>query len=222
MTTVCNPPVSVHPVEVVMVQAENWMANAPWWVISAAIHLMLVLAAALVYVERFMPVDNNEVIVTVPTDHGGLIKSELDRPREVFERKGIPKESPESVPSAIEEPSIFFPEAKVSDHHESADGEDYRTMKGDSKEYLSYIRGEGGGFRGRQPGKGPGVYDNIGVGGGGGGGGRYGTRDRGGRENLVNGGGGSQATEGSAGWPGTRPRTAAGTPTASPPSAGAS
>src|SRR6185436_6435882 len=54
--------------------------------------------------------------------------------------------------------------------------------------------GEAGGFRGRQAGKNPGVYDTLGVGTGGGGGGRYGGRF-GGRENLVARGGGSTASE---------------------------
>jgi hypothetical protein len=67
-------------------------------------------------------------------------------------------------------------------------------MKGDSKDFLSYIKGEAGGFRGRQPGKNPGVYDMMGVGMGGGGGGRYGGRF-GGKENLVARGGGSTASE---------------------------
>src|SRR5215831_3721976 len=67
-------------------------------------------------------------------------------------------------------------------------------MKGDSKDFLSYIKGEAGGFRGRQAGKNPGVYDTMGVGVGGGGGGRYGGRF-GGRENLVARGGGTRATE---------------------------
>src|SRR6185369_14311659 len=72
--------------------------------------------------------------------------------------------------------------------------EDYGQMKGDSKDFTSYIKGEAGGFRGRQAGKNPGVYDAMGVGGGGGGGGRYGGRF-GGRENLVARGGGTRATE---------------------------
>jgi hypothetical protein len=93
-----------------------------------------------------------------------------------------------------DEPAIFFPEAKESDHNESADNEDYHQMKGDSKDFLAYIRGEAGGFRGRQAGKTPGVYDTMGVGVGGGGGGRYGGRF-GGRENLVARGGGTRATE---------------------------
>ena len=110
------------------------------------------------------------------------VVAEIERPRDVFERKGIPKD--DQVAQPTDEPAIFFPEAKESDHNESADNEDYQQMKGDSKDFLSYIKGEAGGFRGRQAGKTPASYDTMGVGVGGGGGGRYGGRF-GGRENLV-------------------------------------
>jgi Ca-activated chloride channel family protein len=87
-----------------------------------------------------------------------------------------------------EEPAVFFPEAKTSDHGESADSEDYRSKLGDSKDFLGYVKG--GSSRARQPG----AYDPMGPGVGGGGGGRYGRRF-GGRESLVARGGGSVATE---------------------------
>ena len=83
----------------------------------------------------------------------------------MVERKGGPPKDEPGAPT--EEPPIFFPGAKESDHNESADGEDYHQMKGDSKDHLSYLPGEGGGIRGRQAGRGPGVYDTLGVGGGG-------------------------------------------------------
>ena len=96
------------------------------------------------------------------------------------------------VPSK-DEPAIWFPEAKASDRNESADNEDSKRVKGDSKDFLSYIQGDTGGLRGRQAGT-PGVFDSMGVGAGGGGGGRYGGRF-GGRENLVARSGGTVATE---------------------------
>jgi Ca-activated chloride channel homolog len=112
----------------------------------------------------------------------------VDRSRDLFERKGPSRD--DQVPAPSDEPAVFFPEAKESDHNESAG----RQMKGESKDYLSYIQGEAGGFRGRQAGKNPGAYDTLGVGAGSGGGGRYGGRF-GGRENLVVRGGGDRATE---------------------------
>jgi hypothetical protein len=165
----------------------GWLGNAPWWLISAGLHAVLLLGAALVYVERTLAVDEGTVEVLIGPRSNSEI-AQIERPRDVFERKGIPKDDPS--PSATDEAAIFFPEARLSDHNESADEEDYRQMKGDSKDFLSYVAGEAGGFRGRQAGKSPGVYDTMGVGSGGGGGGRYGGRF-GGRENLVARGGGA-------------------------------
>jgi len=176
--------------EIIVQEERSWISNAPWWFISAGIHLVILLIATLVFIERHMAIEAGEVSLMVTAPRTNMIQ-ELERPRDVFERKGIPKDEP-GAPT--EEHAIFFPEAKESDHNESADNEDYGQMKGDSKDFTSYIKGEAGGFRGRQAGKNPGVYDAMGVGGGGGGGGRYGGRF-GGRENLVARGGGTRATE---------------------------
>jgi hypothetical protein len=176
--------------EVVVQGQQSWLANAPWWLISVGIHAVLILGATLVAIEKLVAIDEGEVAVVV-TAKSAPVVAEIERPRDVFERKGIPKD--DQVAQPTDEPAIFFPEAKESDHNESADNEDYHQMKGDSKDFLSYIKGDAGGFRGRQAGKNPGVYDTMGVGAGGGGGGRYGGRF-GGRENLVARGGGTRAT----------------------------
>jgi|SRR5882672_9279844 len=179
------PPVQRRPSRL------GFLRNAPWWLISAGFHAVLILGTALVYVERLVEVDEGAVEVVLAARAGGPV-AELERPRDVFERKGIPKD--DAAASLSDEPAIFFPEAKESDHNESADGEDYRQMKGESKSFLSYTPGEAGGFRGRQAGKIAGVNDAVGVGGGGGASGRYGARF-GGRENLVAKGGGGSGTE---------------------------
>jgi len=176
--------------EVVVQGKESWMAHSPWWLISAGIHAVLLLGASLYAIDRLVPLETDEVSVVVAAKSSPVVK-EPDPPHDVFGHHSIPKDEP-SQPT--EEPAIFFPEAKESDHNESADNEDYRQMKGDSKDFLSYIKGEAGGFRGRQAGKTPGVYDTMGVGPGAGGGGRYGGRF-GGRENLVARGGGNDKTE---------------------------
>ena len=164
----------------------GWLSNAPWWLISAGLHVVLLLAGALIAVERTIAIDEGAVEVRISARAAEL--AEIERPRDVFERKGIPKDDPVAQPT--DEPAIFFPEAKESDHNESADNEDYRTMKGDSKNFLSYTPGEGGGFRGRQVSHAAGLSDSLGVGSGGGASGRYGVRF-GGKENLVARGGGS-------------------------------
>ncbi|HXX92702.1 MAG TPA: hypothetical protein VEN81_03655, partial [Planctomycetota bacterium] len=118
----------------------GWIGNAPWWLVSAGLHALLILGAALVYMERTMPGDEGSVEVVLSAAPARPVP-ELERPRDVFERKGIPKDEPSTV---ADEPAIFFPEAKESDHNESADQEDYRQMKGDSKDFLSYVKGDAG------------------------------------------------------------------------------
>jgi len=167
----------------------GWLSNTPWWLISAGVHVVLLLAAALVYVERALALDDGAVEVRIT--RAGPALAEVERPADIFERKGVPKDDPAAP---LDEPAIFFPEAKSSDHNESADNEDYRQMKGESKSFLSYAPGDSSGFRGRLADRNAGVVDSMGVGSGGGGSGRYGARF-GGRENLVARGGGGAGTE---------------------------
>ncbi|HEV3026523.1 MAG TPA: zf-HC2 domain-containing protein, partial [Planctomycetota bacterium] len=111
-----------------------------------------------------------------------------ERPRESVRGRSVPEMDRKSLP--LDEPAVFFPESRASDHQESADGEDVHRMKSDSASFLSYIKGEAGGFRGRDS---QGAYDTMGVGAGGGGGGRWGGRF-GGREIPVARGGPTMAT----------------------------
>src|SRR5688500_12627901 len=113
--------------------------NTPWWLISAGLHVGLLLAAALIVVERSMAIDVGAVEVRIAPRSAEL--GEIERPRDLFERKGVPRDD---ASEPLDEPAIFFPEAKESDHHESADLEDYRQMKGDSKNFLSFTTGETG------------------------------------------------------------------------------
>ncbi len=190
------PPVPPSAIEPKVVRAPHaavklalgCLSVAPWWLVSTGIHIVLLLAAMLIYVEREMRVDDREFAVSMATSAG---LNDIDRPRDIFERKGIPTDDA----MTSDDVAIFFPDARASNRNESADDEDYRQMKGDSKDYLSHRNGEGGGFRGGQNSKDRGAYDTMGVGGGGGGSGRYGGRF-GGRENLVTRGGGTRATEG--------------------------
>ncbi len=176
----------------VAVERESVIVNAPWWLVSAGLHMVVMLGMTLIYVERLMAIDDGgTTVVTRPTDVA-VPPVDPDAKRDDFTRRGIPKD--DGVSSASEDPIIFFPDAELSDHNESADGEDYRQMKGDSKEYLSYTPGDSTGFRGRLNGKTPGVYDTMGTGGGGGASGRHGG-PWGGRKNRVNQGPRTQTTE---------------------------
>src|SRR5438477_10682705 len=115
--------------EEVTVQGKgSWLANSPWWLISAGIHAVLLLGASLYAIDKLVPVEDNEVAVVVAAKSTPVI-NEPERPRDVFERKGIPKDDQVSQPT--DEPAIFCPEAKESDHNESADNEDYHQLKGD-------------------------------------------------------------------------------------------
>src|SRR5262245_60509837 len=81
-------------------------ANAPWWLLSAGLHVVLLLATTLIYVDRMMSIDEGETIVSVAPKAATII-NEIERPRDDFERKGIPKDDGASAPS--DEPAIFFP-----------------------------------------------------------------------------------------------------------------
>jgi hypothetical protein len=161
---------------------ERWLSNAPWWLVSAGIHAVVLLGAALVYVERLLAVEPTPVEVTINRTKPVEFPIDTLTPRDSFQRKGLPSDEPER--STNDEPIIWFAGAKPSDHNESNNNENDRRMKGESTEFLSYTPGEAGGPRGRQLGRTPGVNDNIGVGRGGGGGGRYGFRT-GGKEDLI-------------------------------------
>jgi hypothetical protein len=178
---------------VVVERSAGILSNSPWWLVSLGIHMVLLLGATLVAIEKLNAIEPADMGIIV-RDREKPLFTELEKVPGKTDNGGAPQEKPVDTPST--EIPIFFPEAKVSDHNESADGEDFHEMKGDSKDFLTYIKGEAGGFRGRQMGKTPGVYDSLGVGIGGGGGGRYGGR-KGGRENLrTEGPGPTRGTEG--------------------------
>ncbi|MBI5367422.1 MAG: terpene cyclase/mutase family protein [Planctomycetes bacterium] len=173
---------------------EAWLQEqvkkTPWWAISMAAHAMgLALLSVVTFSHARVQSEEVPIIVTVPPPK--IQKIEIERPQGLVERKGVP--TGDVTPQATDEPAIYFPDAEESDHNESADGEDYGQMKGDSKEFISYLPGEGGGAKGRQTGKGPGLTDAIGVGGGGGGAGRYGG-PFGGRVNRRAKGGGTKGS----------------------------
>src|SRR5437773_11128013 len=94
--------------EVVLEQSGGWFSNAPWWLVSAGIHAVLILGATLVALERYITVDAGELSVIVSASNPKTIP-EIERPRDVFERRGIPKDDQASTPT--EEPAIFFPNA---------------------------------------------------------------------------------------------------------------
>jgi hypothetical protein len=166
---------------VVLSQGGGVLHNAPWWLVSVGIHLVLVLGATLVVIERMVQTDDATVEIVVHASSPTVLFDKVDTPVGSVTRHGPVQENPDRSADAL--PDVFIPDAKLSDHYESDDNDDHHQMKGDSKDFLSWTPGEAGGIRGRQIGKNPGVYDTMGVGIGGGGGGRYGG-PFGGRDRL--------------------------------------
>jgi hypothetical protein len=158
------------------------LSNTPWWLVSVGLHLVLLLAATLIAIEQLHAIISPEPEIGLHRDaREGPIFDKIESPPGSVDHKGPVIDDPDT--NSIPLPDVFVPDAKLSDHYESADGEDYHQMKGDSKDFLSYSPGEAGGYRGRQLGKNPGNYDTMGVGIGGGGGGKYGDKF-GGRDPL--------------------------------------
>jgi Ca-activated chloride channel family protein len=131
--------------------------------VAAAVHVIVLGALVAFFQEAANESVDDIVLLTssVRTQNEVELLQDVPRIRDVFERKGLPRDD-RAMP--VDEPGIFFPEVIESDHAESADNEDHRVMKSDSRDFLSYIKGEAGGTRGRSAGR-P-VYDTMGVGGG--------------------------------------------------------
>src|SRR5678809_980864 len=108
----------------------KFLNNTPWWLISAGLHAVFLMGAALVYVERLMALDVTPIIIT-PREMPSPI---LDQPekRDIFNHRGVVSEASETR-SVNDDPVLFFPIAKVSDHNETADNADDHGFNGDSE-----------------------------------------------------------------------------------------
>jgi hypothetical protein len=151
-------------------------------------HALLIACAGLIQFSKQIIFDDAAVVVTIAARDTTKLP-DVEKPRDVMDRGGLPTNDPVNA----NEPTIFFPDSEESDHNETDNNEETNKMKGDSFEFSSYLPGTEAGIKGRQPGKGQGISDAMGVGGGGGGAGRDGGRT-GGKRNL-HARGGSQATE---------------------------
>jgi hypothetical protein len=150
---------------------DGWWTNTPWWLVSAGIHLVVLLAATLVSIERLMAVNEPPVIVSPALPGVQAMVSELPPDFQGFERAILRSEEESQFES--KEAPIFDPMAEVSDHNETPDNEDYGQRKGDSLEYEGTTKGFTRGI-GRLDSKLPGSHTVMGIGDGGGGGGQYG------------------------------------------------
>jgi hypothetical protein len=168
------------------------ISNAPWWLISAGIHAVILMGAALVIIERAFAVDTPPIVVDF-TERRVVLPPDPPEKRDAFSRKSLPSDEPDK--SKNDDPIIWFPGAKPADRNESANEMDKKSMRGESLDFLGYVPGGKEGHIGRTNGPNAGRAENIGVGGGAGYSGRHGTRDGGGREDLVKVGGGGTVTE---------------------------
>ena len=74
---------------VVFLEGESsWISNAPWWLISVGFHLVLILLAGLIMIEKMVPLEANEVSITI--SNSPVQKAfEIDRTPDVVGRKGL-------------------------------------------------------------------------------------------------------------------------------------
>src|SRR5438477_11374643 len=84
--------------EVVIEQKAGWFSNGPWWMVSVGIHAVLILGATLVAIENLIAIEPTETFVNVTGGRAPVIQ-EIERPRDVFERKGLPKDEPTTAPT---------------------------------------------------------------------------------------------------------------------------
>lgn len=148
----------------------------PWWLLSIAIHAVLLLGLSFVTVEHYTRIEESSVMVTMaePT----IIRpQELTKPEDTYERTAVPKDV--SAFQETKKPPMFYPgflpNKKEFENREPEKDSSNQKIKGDSEDFLSYLPGHGGGLAGGWAGLVPGVSGSIGVGGGGGGGGAYGS-----------------------------------------------
>jgi hypothetical protein len=171
----------------------GWFENTPWWLISMGLHAVVLLGAALIYVERLMASEDGPPIV-IHREPPAPFVPPVDQ-RDVFTHNGGVELDPKAAEESVG-PSLFDPLAKKARHNESDDDLPFMTRRGESKEFLSYLPGGAPGLEGTLPGaKNPGTHRTMGVGGTNGYVGRFGDPKGGGHENLVATGGGDPRTE---------------------------
>ena len=161
------------------------IGNAPWWLISAGVHVAFLLMATLVIIEKHTEVEVGEIQIHIPPQPPPVV-SDLPRPTDVPGPRQRPDDN-QTEPRNEVDAAIVFPKAGlIGDNIETNNPEkpDLRGAFGDSLEALAHLD-DGGptGGVGRRSGPGNGSQV-IGPGPGAGGRGRFGRPDRSGRKNM--------------------------------------
>jgi hypothetical protein len=169
----------------------KWIHDAPWWLVSAGLHAVILMGAALVVIERAFALDTPPIVVDF-TPPRTILPPEPEK-RDAFPTKSLPSDEPDK--SKNDDPVIWFPGAKPADRNTSANDLDKESLLGHHPNALAYLKHGADGHIGRTRGPNPGNTEAIGAGPGAGFAGRRGRPDGGGREDLVKTGGGGTITE---------------------------
>jgi hypothetical protein len=154
--------------------------NAPWWLVSAGLHAVLILGAALIYVERLMAIEDNIVVITGFAAPATPPIAEI--PRGIDSERTTPLPIEEKATNEL--PFVFDPTSRIDERVESANNDPARERLGQLWEASGYIPGQDPGLKGRSRNPGPGLSEAIGTGGGSGYSQRKG-RDRGGMDETI-------------------------------------
>jgi hypothetical protein len=151
----------------------------PWWVISATVHSVLFLLAALITVSVPVPKQDN-IIIRSTMIKKDPPKYDPQKKRDVFKQ---PHEIVSKEAVTTDKPLVVHEDVEVSDHFETDNNMDSATAAG-SEDAISDI-----------PLGGTGSTGSMGVGASGGLAGAFGYRGGGGRKRAVKRFGGSEKTE---------------------------
>ena len=101
-----------------------WLTNMPWWFVSAAIHLMVLLIATLVYVERMMAIEGGPIDIGMTHRPASMSLEKLvPIPDVTNTQKVSPLDFSGDDPTA-RDPASFAPAFIIGDHDETKDEKD--------------------------------------------------------------------------------------------------
>ncbi len=166
--------------------AARWFGNAPWWMISAGLHVVLLLGAALIYVERALAVDESPIILKIREGGVVLPPQPPEPPSTSDPQKGAPLTDD---PSTMDPNQVILwdPLAEIGKRNETANNDPRGGTLGDSPKFTSFLPGESGSHTGRVKGPAHGSHEIIGAGGGAGSAGKHGDPFGGMRHTRVTG-----------------------------------
>ncbi len=141
---------------------DRWFSNTPWWLLSAGLHAVLLLGAALVLIERSYAFDS--IICYLPLGRPPAPDfTTVEAPRELLDH---PTPTPVDLPATeiLDEP-FFNPAAVLAKKNESADNSFARELRGENPDAFSFQPGEAPGLKGTGHVV-PGSNVSLGIGGG--------------------------------------------------------